>query len=252
MNGQYNLDLYICGFINCTAKNNGGAIFTTGGSLKAQKLCFYKSYIKQSTNNVFGNAIYINSATSAEYFSANLCGMSPSTASDSTFYFYEFKTEISYSNCSFCSGNGGPLGIGMDRISSQCNIKYLSIIGGDAAHAMCFWSDPSVIIDQISIINGHCSWQLWWISSSNINVNYAYMFGVTYDTFYSGSTLTFSNSYGDISFSTTGLSKTSYTTPSQIIIFYGDCQQGFFGVFTKHNIIKQSMISFAFYLVGIN
>jgi len=251
MKGDYNLEVLACGFINCTVTTNGGAIFASGGNFNAKMVCFYKSYIKQSTNNVFGNAIYINSITNAEYLGANLCGISFETASDSTLYFYSFKTEISNSNCSECSGNGGPSGVGLDKISNQCIIRFFCIYGGISSHAMCFWTMPSLSINNILFINAQFRYQMWWLSSSNIKVDNCYIYKVTYGTFLTGGVLSFTNSFCDIVFSTTGLLKTSFILPVQVNVFYGDCQQPFYHNTVSLVLHQKNILSFHLFIFGL-
>jgi len=248
MNGAYILSIQNCAFVNCTAKVNGGAIFTSGGSLNGQRLCFFESYIKQSTNNVFGNAIYINSLSETEFISAYRCGISTTTASDSTLYFYSYKADTRNANCTSCSGNGGPQGIFLDGISSFCSIKYLSIIGGTAAHSMCFRSCTNVQIEYNVIIDATCTSAMWWLSSCNIQVSQCYMFRISYSTFIQGATLSFSNSFGDISFNTVGLTKTVFTSPIVEPILYGDCNDFYKLISTKGSFHKKCFTPFLIFL----
>jgi len=251
MNGGYFLEIRDCIFFKCTASTNGGAIFTNGGSLNGKKLCFFESYIRQSKNDVYGNAIFVKSVASTELSSFYRCGISSGTASDSTLYFGSYKADTINTNCTDCSGNGGPHGIFLDGISSLCNIEFLTIIGGTAAHSMCFRTSTNVKIDFLVIVDSKCTSVMWWLSGCNVQVNQCYMFRISYSSFIKGGTLSFINSYGDLSYNTIGLTKTSTTTPIFEPIIYGNCNNFYDLISTKSYRIRKS-VSIFFYLFFIS
>jgi len=210
--GNFPITLLFCSFISCRSLSSAGAVYISGDTAYLSELCYYNCSTVSVVNNYYGNAIegYCNSYLNFSY--AAFSGLSPDSASDSTFYFYGGFSLSTDLNCTDCSGYGGSSGLFYEQKTSYSCIKNTNIIRGSAACAYVFVSVTNTLLDRINIISQESVWALWWVQTSTVTVSNSCCYYCTFTKLYDPSSPLFTDSYIDINSAIQGLSNTIIPT----------------------------------------
>lgn len=164
-------------FRSCVTSNRGGCIFFNSKNLQIVNCDFELCYIHNSGNDVFGNAMYVDSTKVTLNHSAYIaCGPHVSLSGDTCQFLRTSSLMINLMNNTECCSNGGPASFGADGITNTAgNIaEYLNIVNGTALHYISNY--PNAMKIEVK-------------SSNFINLE------ITYLHFYANGLMTIRNSY---------------------------------------------------------
>jgi hypothetical protein len=121
-----NIEVICCKFVRNRVTNRGGAIHFTNGIISISNSIFYKCYTTTNRDNIWGNAIYIDSKeANIKQTSTCLCGESPTLCGDSSIHVDYCKTVLHNINASKNYGIGGASIVSVYRCLSGTKILYL-------------------------------------------------------------------------------------------------------------------------------
>ena len=126
-----NLNITCCVFESTFCSNRGGSLFLSNCKFNINRTTFSRCYTSAYTNDICGNAIYINqNSATLEYISSYLCGPSDKQCTDSSVCVETCVTKVKFYNSSNNYGISG---------SSAIKITYAV----DGSDARCINSDAS-------------------------------------------------------------------------------------------------------------